>query len=55
MAVLFWIASFQFRADARKHGVTYRHLFMHLSGAELAELAQFIEFGSLQPVIDREP
>lgn len=53
LATLFWIASFRFRAEARKHGVTYRYLFMHPSGAELAELAHLIEAGTLQPVIDR--
>lgn len=53
LAALFWIASFRFRAEARKHGVAYRYLFMHPSGAELAELAQLIDAGTLQPVIDR--
>ena len=53
LAALFWIASFGLRAKARRHGVTYRYLFMHPSGAELAELAQLIEEGTLDPVIDR--
>lgn len=53
LSALFWIASFGSRAEARKHGVTYRYLFMHPSGAELAELGQLIEDGTLHPVIDR--
>lgn len=53
LAILFWIASFRYRAEASKHGVTYRYLFMHPSGAELEELAQLIEAGALRPVIDR--
>ncbi len=53
LAALFWIASYRFRAEASRHGVTYRYLFMHPSGAELAELAGLIEAGTLKPVIDR--
>ena len=53
LATLFWFASFGSRAEARRHGVTYRYLFMHPSGAELAELGQLIEDGKLKPVIDR--
>jgi alcohol dehydrogenase len=53
LAALFWFASFASRAEARRHGATYRYLFMHPSGAELAELARLIEDGTLQPVIDR--
>lgn len=53
LAALFWFASFGIRAKARRHGVTYRYLFMHPSGAELAELAGLIEQKRLIPVIDR--
>lgn len=53
LAALFWIASYRLRAQAAKHGVTYRYLFMHPSGAELAELARLVDEGRLQPVIDR--
>lgn len=53
LAALFWVASFGLRARARRHGVTYRYLFMHPSGTELAELAQLIVDGHLHPVIDR--
>ena len=50
---MFWIASYGLRAEARKHGVTYRYLFMHPSGTELGELGQLVEDGKLEPVIDR--
>lgn len=53
LAALFWIASFRLRARARRHGVTYRYLFMHPSGSELAELAELIRQGTLEPVVDR--
>ncbi len=53
LATLFWFASYGSRAEARKRGVTYRYLFMHPSGAELAELGQLIDAGNLEPVIDR--
>ena len=53
LAALFWLASFRSRAQARKHGATYRFLFMHPSGAELAELAKLVEDGHLVPIIDR--
>ncbi len=50
---LFWLASYRIRAAARKHAVTYRYLFMHPDGRELAELAVLIDAGTLKPVIDR--
>lgn len=53
LAAIFWFASFGLRAAARRHGVTYRYLFMHPSGSELAELAQLIAEKKLEPVIDR--
>ncbi|MEL1250759.1 NADP-dependent oxidoreductase [Aurantiacibacter gilvus] len=52
LAALFWVASFTFRMQARKAGVDYRYLFMHPSGAELAELAAMASEGKLRPVID---
>lgn len=52
LVTLFWLASYRLRAEARKHGVSYRYLFMHLSGPELAELAGLIEEKTLEPVID---
>lgn len=53
LAALFWAASFGSRAEARKHDVTYRYLFMHPSGTEPGELGQLVEDGKLEPVIDR--
>lgn len=53
LAALFWFASLGLRAQARRHRATYRFLFMHPSGGELAELARLIEQGKLEPVIDR--
>lgn len=53
LRALFWLASYRLRAEARKHKVSYRYLFMHPSGAELAELARLIDGGQLEPIIDR--
>ncbi|MDK2766080.1 MAG: NADP-dependent oxidoreductase [Sphingomonas sp.] len=53
LRTLFWFASYGSRVEARKHRVSYRYLFMHPSGAELTELAQLIDDGKLEPVIDR--
>jgi len=53
LTALFRAASYRLRAQARKHGVAYRYLFMHPSGSELAALAGLIEEGKLEPVIDR--
>lgn len=53
LTALFWAISYTLRAEARRHGVTYRYLFMHPSGAELAELAALIDGGKLEPIIDR--
>lgn len=53
LAALFWFASYGLRAQARRHGVSYRYLFMHPSGSELAELGRLIEDKKLEPVIDR--
>jgi alcohol dehydrogenase len=53
MAALFWMASLRTRMQARKYGVRYRYLFMHPSGTELEELAQRIDDGKLEVIIDR--
>lgn len=53
LAALFWLASYRLRGLARRHGVSYRFLFMHPSGDALAELGQLIEQGALVPVVDR--
>lgn len=53
LATLFWFISYRLRAEARKHHVSYRYLFMHPSGSELTELADLIANGTIRPVIDR--
>ncbi|RPF72566.1 NADP-dependent oxidoreductase [Aurantiacibacter spongiae] len=53
MAALFWVASAKLRWQAWRHGVDYRFLLMHPSGAELHELALLAADGTLEPVIDR--
>lgn len=53
LRTLFWLASYRIRAVARKYGVSYRYLFMHPDGVELAELAGLIGSKSITPVIDR--
>jgi NADPH:quinone reductase-like Zn-dependent oxidoreductase len=53
LLAIFWLASFGLRWRARRHGVTYRYLFMHPSGAELAELAALVERGALRVVMDQ--
>ncbi|MBO0790631.1 MAG: NADP-dependent oxidoreductase [Ktedonobacteraceae bacterium] len=53
LATLFWAASWRIRCHARKHGVTYRYLFMRASGTDLSELATLIDQQKLEIVIDR--
>jgi NADPH:quinone reductase-like Zn-dependent oxidoreductase len=53
LAALFWLASFSTRRAAARHGVAYRYLFMHPSGAQLAELDELVVAGNLEVVIDR--
>lgn len=53
LATIFWIISYGIRLRARRAGVRYRYLFMHPSGAELAELAELIKEKRLTVIIDR--
>ncbi len=53
LAVVFWIISYGIRSRARRADVSYRFLFMHASGSELAELAGLIEEGKLRVIIDK--
>ena len=53
LAALFWIISTGIRMQARRAGVSYRFLFMHPSGSELAQLAELIEQGRLKVIVDR--
>lgn len=53
LRAMFWLASFSFRREAAKHGVRYRFLFMHASGAELGELVDLVDEGKLEIIIDQ--
>jgi alcohol dehydrogenase len=53
LAVLFLFGSLTIHLLALSHGVFYRYVFMHPSGAELAELSGLIDSGRLRVVIDR--
>jgi NADPH:quinone reductase-like Zn-dependent oxidoreductase len=49
---LFWLASFSIRCRARQRGARYRYLFMHPSGADLIELARWVDAGALKVTLD---
>lgn len=53
LAALFWLASLSTRIRAARHAVTYRYLFMHPSGVDLAQLASLIDDGNLEVIVDR--
>jgi|SRR5664279_1428046 NADPH:quinone reductase-like Zn-dependent oxidoreductase len=53
LAAAFWFTSLTTRLRAARHRATYRYLFMHPSGADLAYLASLIEANELEIVIDR--
>jgi NADPH:quinone reductase-like Zn-dependent oxidoreductase len=53
LSAVFWLISYGIRSRARRAGVSYRYLFMHPSGTDLAQLAELIEQGKLQAVVDR--
>jgi len=53
LAALFWVASLQTRLRAARHHCSYRYLFMHPSGADLAYLASLIDAKQLEVVVDR--
>jgi alcohol dehydrogenase len=53
LAALFWLASLTTRLRAARHGLRYRYLFMHPSGADLAYLASLIDAKKLEVIIDR--
>lgn len=48
-----WLATLGRRRAARKAGAEFRYLFMHPDGAQLAELAAWIDDGSLRPLVHR--
>jgi len=53
LAALFWVVSLKTRLSAARHGCSYRYLFMHPSGADLAYLASLIDAKQLEVVVDR--
>ena len=53
LAALFWVASLTTRLRAAYHGISYRYLFMHASGADLTYLASLIDAKKLEVVVDR--
>jgi alcohol dehydrogenase len=53
LAALFWIISYGVRSRARRARVSYRYLFMHPSGSELAELAALIDQRKLKVILDK--
>jgi len=53
LAALFWVVSLPTRLRAARHRCSYRYLFMHPSGADLAYLASLIDARQLDVVVDR--
>jgi NADPH:quinone reductase-like Zn-dependent oxidoreductase len=53
LSAIFWLISYGIRSRARRAGVSYRYLFMHPSGSDLALLAELIEQGKLKVIVDR--
>ena len=53
LSAMFWIISYGIRSRARRAGISYRYLFMHPDGSELAQLAELIEQGRLKVVVDK--
>jgi alcohol dehydrogenase len=53
LSAIFWLISYGIRSRARRAGISYRYLFMHPSGSELALLAELIEQGKLKVIVDR--
>ena len=39
--------------EARRAGISYRYLFMHPSGSDLAQIAELIENGKLRVILDK--
>ena len=53
LSAMFWIISYGIRSRARRAGISYRYLFMHPSGSDLAQLAELIEQGKLKVTVDK--
>ena len=53
LSAVFWMISYGIRSRARRAGISYRYLFMHPSGSDLAQLADLIEQGKLKVIVDK--
>jgi NADPH:quinone reductase-like Zn-dependent oxidoreductase len=53
LAAILWIISYGIRSRARRAGISYRYLFMHPSGSDLAQLAELIDQGKLKVIVDK--
>jgi len=53
LSAVFWMISYGIRSRARRAGISYRYLFMHPSGSDLAQLAELIEQGKLKVIVDK--
>jgi NADPH:quinone reductase-like Zn-dependent oxidoreductase len=53
LSAIFWLISYGIRSRARRAGISYRYLFMHPSGRDLALLAELVEQGKLKVIVDR--
>lgn len=53
MRPLVWLGTAGRRAAARREGVRFAYMFMRPDGAQLAELAVWIDAGTLRPIIHR--
>ena len=53
LSVAFWIMSCGIRSRARREGISYRYLFMHPSGNDLAQLGELIEQRALKVIVDK--
>jgi NADPH:quinone reductase-like Zn-dependent oxidoreductase len=53
LSAIFWLISYGIRSRARRAGISYRYLFMHPSGSDLALLAELIEQEKLKVTVDK--
>lgn len=53
LSAAFWIMSYSTRSRARRAGISYRYLFMHPSGRDLAQLSELIEQEKLKVTADK--